>query len=101
MTFLPADLVRHRTETVVPQEHSAMSVPGRVVRCDDPLRTSRTAPRSPPAARDNNQVPPLDEQGWAAVRAMVPRVQAQPAMDQLGQIGARAVLVTPLEVCRH
>lgn len=42
----------------------------------------------------------LDEQGWVAVRAMVRRAQAQPVMDQLWQVGARAILVTPLEACR-
>lgn len=45
-------------------------------------------------------VSPLDEQGWVAVRAMVRRNQAQPVMDQLWQVGARAILVTPLEACR-
>lgn len=45
-------------------------------------------------------VSPLEEPGWVAVRAMVRRAQAQPVMDQLWQVGARAILVTPLEACR-
>jgi ATP phosphoribosyltransferase len=43
---------------------------------------------------------PLDEEGWVAVRAMVLRGQAQAVMDQLWAVGARAILVTPLEACR-
>ncbi|MEU6132817.1 ATP phosphoribosyltransferase, partial [Saccharopolyspora sp. NPDC047091] len=45
-------------------------------------------------------VSPLDEQGWVAVRVMVPRHQAQVIMDSLWAAGARAILVTPLEACR-
>ncbi|GAA3360875.1 MULTISPECIES: ATP phosphoribosyltransferase [Saccharopolyspora] len=45
-------------------------------------------------------VSPLDEQGWVAVRVMVPRHQAQTIMDSLWAAGARAILVTPLEACR-
>lgn len=45
-------------------------------------------------------VAPLDEDGWVAVRAMVPRADAQMVMDQLWKAGARAILVTPLEACR-
>ncbi|MCX2732403.1 ATP phosphoribosyltransferase [Saccharopolyspora sp. NFXS83] len=45
-------------------------------------------------------VSPLDEQGWVAVRVMVPRHQAQAIMDRLWAEGARAILVTPLEACR-
>ncbi|MBV9140911.1 MAG: ATP phosphoribosyltransferase [Pseudonocardiales bacterium] len=45
-------------------------------------------------------VSPLDEEGWVAVRAMVPRPHAQAVMDRLWAAGARAILVTPLEACR-
>ena len=45
-------------------------------------------------------VSPLDEQGWVAVRVMVPRRRAQAIMDELWAAGARAILVTPLEACR-
>lgn len=45
-------------------------------------------------------VSPLDEEGWVAVRVMVPRTEAQAVMDQLWSAGARAILVTPLEACR-
>jgi len=45
-------------------------------------------------------VSPLNEDGWVSVRAMVRRGQAQSVMDRLWQVGARAILVLPLEACR-
>ena len=45
-------------------------------------------------------VSPLARQGWHAVRAMVPRSQAQQIMDDLWEIGARAILVTDIAACR-
>jgi ATP phosphoribosyltransferase len=45
-------------------------------------------------------VSPLAKQGWHAVRAMVPRQQAQQIMDDLWAIGARAILVTDISACR-
>ena len=45
-------------------------------------------------------VSPLHREGWVAVRSMVPRVQAQKVMDDLWQLGARAILVTDIHACR-
>jgi ATP phosphoribosyltransferase len=45
-------------------------------------------------------VSPLAKQGWHAVRAMVPRAEAQQIMDDLWSIGARAILVTDIAACR-
>ncbi|TDQ55311.1 ATP phosphoribosyltransferase [Actinorugispora endophytica] len=45
-------------------------------------------------------VSPLHREGWVAVRAMVPRRGAQQIMDDLWQIGARAILVTDIYACR-
>jgi ATP phosphoribosyltransferase len=45
-------------------------------------------------------VSPLHREGWVAVRAMVPRKQAQRIMDELWEIGARAILVTDIYACR-
>jgi ATP phosphoribosyltransferase len=45
-------------------------------------------------------VSPLAKAGWHAVRAMVPRGQAQMIMDDLWAIGARAILVTDIAACR-
>jgi len=45
-------------------------------------------------------VSPLAREGWHAVRAMVPRAQAQLIMDRLWDLGARAILVTDIAACR-
>lgn len=45
-------------------------------------------------------VSPLHNEGWVAVRAMVPRGKAQRIMDDLWEIGARAILVTGIHACR-
>ncbi|QVQ50335.1 ATP phosphoribosyltransferase [Spiractinospora alimapuensis] len=45
-------------------------------------------------------VSPLHREGWVAVRAMVPRGDAQRIMDELWEIGARAILVTDIYACR-
>ncbi len=42
----------------------------------------------------------LAKQGWHAVRAMVPRAEAQQIMDDLWELGARAILVTDIAACR-
>ncbi len=45
-------------------------------------------------------VSPLHREGWVAVRAMVPRADAQKVMDQLWEIGARGILVTDILATR-
>jgi ATP phosphoribosyltransferase len=45
-------------------------------------------------------VAPLRDSEWMAVRAMVPRVDAQRIMDALWEVGARAILVTDIHACR-
>ncbi|GAB2586710.1 ATP phosphoribosyltransferase [Streptomyces capparidis] len=45
-------------------------------------------------------VSPLHNEGWVAVRAMVPRGEAQRIMDDLWEVGARAILVTDIHACR-
>jgi ATP phosphoribosyltransferase len=45
-------------------------------------------------------VSPLHNEGWVAVRSMVPRQNAQRIMDDLWEIGARAILVTDIHACR-
>lgn len=45
-------------------------------------------------------ISPLRTQGWSAVRAMVPRKNAQKVMDELWAIGARGILVTDIHACR-
>jgi len=45
-------------------------------------------------------ISPLRREGWVAVRAMVPRKGAQRLMDDLYDIGARAILLTDIHACR-
>ncbi|MEO9239541.1 MAG: ATP phosphoribosyltransferase [Jatrophihabitantaceae bacterium] len=45
-------------------------------------------------------VSPLRTPGWSAVRSMVPRRDTNRIMDELWEIGARAILVTDIHACR-
>jgi ATP phosphoribosyltransferase len=45
-------------------------------------------------------VSPLHEEGWVAVRAMVPKAATNRVMDELWDIGARGILVTDIHACR-
>ncbi|NBM19297.1 ATP phosphoribosyltransferase [Streptomyces sp. GC420] len=45
-------------------------------------------------------VSPLHNEGWVAVRAMVPAKEAQRVMDDLYDLGARAILTTAIHACR-
>lgn len=45
-------------------------------------------------------VSPLHTEGWVAVRSMVLRDDAQRIMDDLWELGARAILVTDIRACR-
>lgn len=45
-------------------------------------------------------VSPLHDAEWAAVRAMVPRAQTNRVMDDLYDVGARAIIVTSIHACR-
>lgn len=42
----------------------------------------------------------LHEQGWAAVRAAVPKHEVHRVMDRLADLGGRGILVTPISACR-
>ena len=45
-------------------------------------------------------VSPTQDPAWVAVRAMVRRSQANPIMDALAELGARAVLASDIRSCR-
>lgn len=45
-------------------------------------------------------VSPLANEGWVAVRAMVPRKQANALMDSLSALGAEAILATDIRIAR-
>ncbi|SIR89177.1 ATP phosphoribosyltransferase [Williamsia sterculiae] len=45
-------------------------------------------------------VAPMADENWVAVRAMVPRHQHQNLMDELAELGARAILASDIRSCR-
>ena len=45
-------------------------------------------------------VSPLQTPGWSAVRAMVAQSETNRVMDELWELGARAILVTSIHACR-
>ena len=45
-------------------------------------------------------VSPLHDPAWVAVRSMVPRADANQIMDELYEIGARAILVSAIHAAR-
>jgi ATP phosphoribosyltransferase len=45
-------------------------------------------------------VSPLRDQGWSAIRAMVKRSRTNQVMDELYDLGARAIIVTAIHACR-
>ncbi|WP_343965774.1 ATP phosphoribosyltransferase, partial [Oryzihumus leptocrescens] len=45
-------------------------------------------------------VSPLHDKGYVAVRSMVPRHLTNRVMDELYELGARAILVTDIAACR-
>jgi ATP phosphoribosyltransferase len=45
-------------------------------------------------------VSPLAHEDWVAVRALVPKVEANPLMDALAKIGAEAILASDIRIAR-
>ena len=45
-------------------------------------------------------ISPLHREGWVAVQAMVARDEVHRIMDELYEVGARAILVTNIHACR-
>ena len=45
-------------------------------------------------------ISPLHDQGWVAVRSMVPKRDVHRVMDELYDMGARGILVTDILACR-
>ncbi len=50
--------------------------------------------------KEGPTISPLGKAGWVAVRVMVPRAGSQRLMDDLYEIGARAILLTEINACR-
>lgn len=66
---------------------------------DVPVRFLEEATRITPGI-ESPTVSPLHDPEWVAVRAMVPRVDTNHVMDQLYELGARAILVSAIHAAR-
>ena len=66
---------------------------------DVPLALLEAATRITPGI-ESPTVSPLHDPEWVAVRAMVPRADTNHIMDDLYQIGARAILVSAIHAAR-
>lgn len=45
-------------------------------------------------------IAPLADEAWVAIRSMVPRKVSNDVMDELAEIGAKAILATDIRTCR-
>jgi ATP phosphoribosyltransferase len=66
---------------------------------DVPVTLLAAATRVTPGI-ESPTVSPLQDPGWVAVRSMVPRADANHVMDELYEIGARAILVSAIHAAR-
>jgi ATP phosphoribosyltransferase len=66
---------------------------------DVPVRFLAAATAVTPG-RDSPTISPLQDAEWVEVRAMVPRAEINQIMDQLYELGARAILVTSILAAR-
>lgn len=66
---------------------------------DVPVRAQDAACALTPGM-ESPTVSPLARAGWVAVRALVPRGDSHRVMDELYDLGARAILVTNVHACR-
>ncbi len=66
---------------------------------DCPVAAVERAVRITPGL-ESPTVSPLHDKQWCAVRAMVPRAQTNRVMDELYDVGARAIIVTSIHASR-
>jgi ATP phosphoribosyltransferase len=66
---------------------------------DCPLELLAKATRLTPGL-ESPTVAPLADADWVAVRAMVPRKDANQVMDELAEAGAKAILASDIRSCR-
>lgn len=66
---------------------------------DVPVALLEAATRVTPGI-ESPTVSPLQDPEWVAVRAMVGRADTNHVMDELYEVGARAILVTPIHAAR-
>jgi ATP phosphoribosyltransferase len=87
------DVLRRRLTGVITARHYVMldyDVPAELV--------DRACQLTP--GLESPTVSPLANGTWCAVRAMVPRTRTNAIMDELWELGARAIIVTDIAACR-
>jgi ATP phosphoribosyltransferase len=85
-------LVRRLQGVLVARRYVMMDYDIRVERVDEACAIT--------PGLESPTVSPLHNEGWVAVRAMVLRKEAQRIMDDLWELGGRAILVTDIHACR-
>ncbi|GAA3151922.1 ATP phosphoribosyltransferase [Planomonospora alba] len=85
-------LVRRLQGVLVARDYVMMDYDIRVERIEEAIALT--------PGMEGPTVSPLHREGWVAVRAMVPRTGHQQVMDQLWELGAKAILVTAIYACR-
>lgn len=87
------DVLRRRLTGVITARHYVM------LDYDVPISLVDAACAVTPGL-ESPTVSQLQNKDWAAVRAMVPRTRTNAIMDELYDLGARAILVTDIAACR-
>ena len=87
------DVLRRRLTGVITARHYVM------LDYDVPVSLVDQACRLTPGL-ESPTVSPLANGTWCAVRSMVPRARTNAIMDELWDLGARAILVTDIAACR-
>jgi ATP phosphoribosyltransferase len=87
------DVLRRRLTGVITARHYVM------LDYDVPVSLVEQACAVTPGL-ESPTVSELQNKQWAAVRAMVPRARTNAIMDELYDLGARAILVTDIAACR-
>ncbi|MBO3748681.1 ATP phosphoribosyltransferase [Streptosporangiaceae bacterium NEAU-GS5] len=85
-------LVRRLQGVLVARDYVMMDYDIRAERIDEAIAIT--------PGMEGPTVSPLHREGWVAVRAMVRRRGHQQVMDQLWELGAKAILVTDIYACR-
>ncbi|HEU0241678.1 MAG TPA: ATP phosphoribosyltransferase [Micromonosporaceae bacterium] len=85
-------LVRRLQGVLVARRYVMLAYDVRVDRLDDACALT--------PGIESPTVSPLHREGWVAVQAMVLRGEVHRVMDELYEVGARAILVTALDACR-
>ncbi|MDP9394896.1 MAG: ATP phosphoribosyltransferase [Actinomycetota bacterium] len=85
-------LVRRLQGVIIAREYVLMDYDVRAEIVEDAVRIT--------PGLESPTVSPLHDRGWVAVRAMVLRKDTNRVMDELWDLGARAILVTGIHACR-